>query len=214
MRRPLGASVVAFSDEFWRKCNICGQWKESARYYRSTHLRPPRVYGCEVCWVRRAAIKRWRSGQSIRYNIVARSDERLILCTSCGVWKAPAAFYRNERLGRGYPGQCRACHSASRERSRTPESERARMLGRRYRLGLEDYAEMLAAQAHACAICGVRPDDARNLVVDHCHATGAVRGLLCEACNGGLGFFRDRPERLERAAAYLRRAPEGVKSVV
>jgi hypothetical protein len=40
--------------------------------------------------------------------------------------------------------------------------------------------------------------------VDHCHISGKVRGVLCQNCNLGLGHFHDTPEKLERAAAYLR----------
>jgi hypothetical protein len=41
------------------------------------------------------------------------------------------------------------------------------------------------------------------LHVDHCHQTGHVRALLCTGCNSGLGAFRDSPERLREAAAYI-----------
>jgi hypothetical protein len=71
---------------------------------------------------------------------------------------------------------------------------------------LDDYDAMLAAQSGGCAICGTPPSvDGRALAVDHCHATGLVRGLLCRACNQGLGIFADDPQRLRKAANYLRR---------
>lgn len=57
-----------------------------------------------------------------------------------------------------------------------------------------------------CMICGdaAGADDRTRLSIDHCHATGVVRGLLCNLCNRMLGFARDNPELLEKAAAYLR----------
>lgn len=70
-----------------------------------------------------------------------------------------------------------------------------------YGLTAQDYAELRRRQAECCAICG-RGDV--ELVVDHDHKSGQVRGLLCGGCNRGLGSFRDELELVERAAAYLR----------
>lgn len=67
----------------------------------------------------------------------------------------------------------------------------------------EQYDRMLAAQNGGCAICGQERPDSRNLMVDHCHATDAVRGLLCARCNTGLGMFADDSDRLLATAAYL-----------
>lgn len=61
---------------------------------------------------------------------------------------------------------------------------------------------MLAAQGGRCAICRQEPGR-RALDVDHSHETGAVRGLLCELCNKGLGCFRDSLDALRRAVVYL-----------
>ena len=64
------------------------------------------------------------------------------------------------------------------------------------------YARMVADQAGLCAICG-EPPQGRELDVDHDHATGRVRKLLCGSCNLGLGKFRDDPTLLLSAHLYL-----------
>lgn len=70
---------------------------------------------------------------------------------------------------------------------------------RQYGISPRDLRDMLA-KADRCQICGVQCSD---LVVDHCHATLRVRGLLCNQCNAGLGFFADDPARLQAAIDYL-----------
>lgn len=64
---------------------------------------------------------------------------------------------------------------------------------------------MLAAQKGCCAVCGADSPGEKDWNIDHDHKTGALRGLLCCRCNPGLGNFRDSPDLLERAAAYLRK---------
>ncbi len=59
---------------------------------------------------------------------------------------------------------------------------------------------MLEAQQGKCAICG--RDDV-PLVVDHNHATGKVRGMLCNQCNTMIGYCRESIDILVRGAAYL-----------
>ena len=73
-------------------------------------------------------------------------------------------------------------------------------------LGVDDdrYHQMLEEQGGGCAICGTTPKT-RRLNVDHDHRTGAVRGLLCHACNRFL-LPRWTPERLRVAANYIERS--------
>lgn len=78
--------------------------------------------------------------------------------------------------------------------------ERMRLV--RYGLTEAEYQRLLKKQKNACAIClGKKP-----LVVDHCHETNVVRGLLCSTCNSAIGKLKDDPEVIERAAKYVRRA--------
>lgn len=84
------------------------------------------------------------------------------------------------------------------------EKHPLRHVQQRYKISPNEYEAMLKAQNGRCAICGVaRPPQARRLAVDHCHATGRRRGLLCGACNIGIGLFRDDIHRLLKAVSYL-----------
>lgn len=81
---------------------------------------------------------------------------------------------------------------------------RAYSLKRHYGITPEQVEDLKIRQGRRCAICGTDERDlTRGLHVDHNHVTGRVRGLLCQNCNAALGLFRDSPQRLESALAYL-----------
>lgn len=81
-------------------------------------------------------------------------------------------------------------------------------LMRKFGITQTDYDRMLTEQGGGCALCGCRAEEQKGryqtyLHVDHCHATGRVRGLLCDEHNMLLGRFDDNPALLRRAAEYL-----------
>ena len=85
---------------------------------------------------------------------------------------------------------------------------RREQLWSKYKLTLEDYDLMFEAQDGRCGLCERVESRTKNgavmrLAVDHDHATGRVRGLLCSRCNTGLGQFQDDPDLLNKAAHYL-----------
>ena len=130
--------------------------------------------------------------------------------------------YRLERRARdpeGYRAMRKAQKQRYRDRRRKPgrlkrgelaamsnEERRAYLNSKRiqykYSLTKAERSALLAAQGGVCAICG-GVEDGKVLVVDHCHDTGRVRGLLCNYCNAGLGFFKDNPTSLQAAIRYL-----------
>ena len=118
--------------------------------------------------------------------------------------------------------QCRICkedkhlseyhvhsHKTGKLRSECKACRRSNDLNRTYGINADEYNARLESQKGVCAICGTdtpteNHDETRpNLYVDHCHTSGAVRGLLCSACNTGLGLFKDNHERLKAAIQYL-----------
>jgi hypothetical protein len=98
----------------------------------------------------------------------------------------------------------------------------ANNLEKNYNLTLDEYYTLLKAQDYRCAICGIHANDSKlpgpgkrnGLVVDHCHATNTVRGLLCHSCNNVLGSAKDSVSILTKSVAYLeRKLPENPMNV-
>ena len=99
-------------------------------------------------------------------------------------------------------------HGLSQDRS-TPEYKRYQREcfdRHRYKLEPAHKQALLDAQGGGCAICNYKFGQKNgDMHFDHDHKTGAVRGLLCDLCNRGLGFFQDQADRLIAASKYLAR---------
>lgn len=122
---------------------------------------------------------------------------------------------------------CKSCYIADYNR-RNPDGPSATWIARHpeemkrharkrvlkgHGLTIEQYETMWRGQGGKCANPGCAdafplemPNYRLGLQVDHCHATGRVRGLLCGPCNTALGYTRDDPERLKGLIVYLARS--------
>jgi hypothetical protein len=151
-------------------------------------------------------------------------------CNKCKLKKPDTEFYQHKTNPHGLHYTCKVCmRSRAKElrdqkpkgylRDRYAERQKewrknnpSRVLKSRlknYGLTPEQYFAMLVDQKFVCKICQ-RPERVRNkdnqikpLAVDHCHKTGKVRGLLCQACNHAIGELNDDPQLCLRAAQYL-----------
>ena len=97
--------------------------------------------------------------------------------------------------------RCKKCNEVKKKRKQCQSREC--YLWREYRMTEEDYKEMWDEQYGCCDICGEEFENHTEGKVDHNHKTGAVRALLCNKCNIGLGDFDDSPSRLRKAARYI-----------
>lgn len=116
----------------------------------------------------------------------------LLKCTRCKTENpsTPEFFPLHNKKKNGLDSWCRVCRATYRS-----SINRGKF---RSSISDEDLIEIKKSVTQ-CVICGAN----ENLVVDHDHATGKVRGILCNHCNRGLGHFRDDPMLLEFAAQYL-----------
>jgi len=146
-------------------------------------------------------------------------------CCNCGREKPLSKFHKDASRPDRHTTQCKKCRNAHAQqyRARNPDKVRAAgrkyarenyealkaaglngVLQRKYGITLAGYDAMLKAQGNRCAICDTTPEEnGRRFDVDHDHETGDVRGLLCQACNRGIGQLADSAILLRRAADYL-----------
>lgn len=124
-------------------------------------------------------------------------------CTVCGTENNGTNFHKGGVAKDGLHSKCKDCRNAERKEYVSKPEFRARL----YNLNVNEMNVMLA---NGCMICGSH----NKLVIDHDHSCcnkqnyscgACVRGVLCDRCNIGLAHFEDNPEKLIKAAEYVRR---------
>ena len=138
------------------------------------------------------------SGENMQFGSVTKT------CTKCKEVKSlDDGFHQSARAADGRASQCKQCVNSikreSRTRNYTPENKRKWALKTRYGLSPDDVEKMIQAQDGACGIC---KKEMQKPHIDHCHATGKVRGMLCHRCNTRLGGLDDQQWR-DAAMRYL-----------
>lgn len=138
-------------------------------------------------------------------------------CSVCKQELPLASFYRDLSRIDGHRGTCRSCSSTQHKQWAKENKEHLRQYGQgrirsrrsrssrvRYSLPRVLRQELIAASGGSCTICGNQlKGGVGGASVDHDHASGKIRGVLCSTCNLGLGHFRDNIESLLGAISYL-----------
>ena len=119
-------------------------------------------------------------------------------CKSCEKVSTVKDFYHKRDAGRVYivTTRCKSC-------------EKFYQTLKTFGIDKHQFVSMMEQQNNCCKICTIYIDDYKkqgyrnHFSIDHCHSTGHVRGLLCDKCNRGLGFFKYNIEYLKKAINYL-----------
>lgn len=159
----------------------------------------PRYAALGLCRAHERQFKKHGEVVAVAVRQVFPVEERdgLRKCRTCGQWKEPSKFVRQRS------SECRRClHMPS-----------------RYGITHDQFEELFEQQGRVCAICGTDTPGGnwKQWAVDHDHGCcpgsrggcgNCVRGILCNNCNMGIGYFGDSPEKLTAAAAYAERKVE------
>jgi hypothetical protein len=168
-----------------KRCSKCGEYKSVDEFCRDKHQLSGLSCSCKKCHN-----KQGRESDAVyRENRKARTKKYHQEHLEQDKARRHAHYIRNwERIAQEYELTARGIR-----------------LQKYYNMTLDDYDAMLKTQNNQCVICGKTPEEnGKRLCVDHDHETGAVRGLLCDKCNTGLGFFRDSIDLVSRAKKYLK----------
>ena len=163
----------------WREANP-EKWQEIRSKYQAEHKADRAAYG-----------KAWRLANPDKVK------EQL----------AASAEIRSQYAKARYAADPERYKAAQRERQKRPDvkvAARRRLLATKYGMSLEEYTERGEAQGWVCVSCKKVPGQL-GLVVDHDHATGKVRGLLCGRCNSALGLLDDDLHKVQNLATYMRK---------
>jgi len=112
--------------------------------------------------------------------------------------------------------QCKyydVCGNNVGKNSRHLECSKCSTIRKRYNITLEERNSLYEEQNGCCAICNIEvqfyntnienPNGFQRAVIDHCHSSGKVRGILCHSCNVSLGLVKDNTDILVRMISYL-----------
>jgi hypothetical protein len=179
----------AINNRTQKPCSICKLVLDFKCFNKDSHTRDGYHGRCKECVITISHQQQARLKSRSPEEIVAPNEKR---CRKCRSTKPIEEFWKTMMGSDGYTSRCKTCLT-----------EQAIQI--KWGLSKVDVMLMLAAQRDRCAICRKQFNlgSFRPYAIDHCHATGRIRGILCRLCNTGLGMFRDSPQFLRSAARYI-----------
>ncbi len=209
-----------------KPCSRCKVIKPSKDFHKSSYSLNGLMPQCKECTYKQTqtpAVVQRKKEHYERIKQMPKTIPTTKKCSNCKRILSADAFYKSQGTKSGLTGECQECrktyhrsahaHQLKKQWRAKEDKEKVRKqshkynIKRKFQLTPEQFETMLSSQNGVCAICHL-PAGKKTLAVDHCHKTGAIRGLLCGICNVALGRWRDDPECAERAKEYLIQASQ------
>lgn len=137
------------------------------------------------------------------------------ICIECNLEKDLSEFHNKKANKDGKQSRCKDCNNIKVRTWQTENYEQfkthwakqstaegiLKRKARKYKISVEELKLLFALNDGTCTICKRFPSN--FLVIDHCHKTNKVRGILCEKCNQTLGLMDDNIDYLLSMVQYL-----------
>ncbi len=133
---------------------------------------------------------------------VNKPDHYVKYCGKCEKERPIKDFAKNTAKKDGLQERCRECRATHYSKTGYAKKAYKNRLIRKYNVTVEFIENLEVQQKGLCAICSGKN---KSLVIDHCHSTGKVRGLLCTTCNTSLGLLKEKEENFLSAISYLKK---------
>lgn len=161
-------------------CGLCEQFLPPDSFYRSSSAKDGRKWECKSC-----------ASEDQKRRLREDRARKKTLAENMKKW-------RESEAGRSFAERTK---DAEWRKVRAYKALRSRL--RPYGLSIDEFADLMDMQNHACACCFQPFETTEDANVDHCHRQGYVRGVLCSGCNMALGFAKDDVMRMLALAAYV-----------
>lgn len=200
-------------------CTKCEQPKPKTHEYFGKGGKRYEFYSmCKIC---KKSIQNSRYIKKSKPKLFDDLGNELFICYICKIPKVVDYFYKDKTRKNGFSSGCKFCVKNKYTIWTKNNPGRVKINRKRwykdvgaeknllkiYNLTSDRLKKLKEIHNNHCAICDKPNRNNKSLVIDHNHATGKVRGLLCDLCNLGLGRFQDNPEMLTKAIEYLNNPP-------
>lgn len=134
-------------------------------------------------------------------------------CRKCKVNQPKKDFHKRSSAKDGLYSYCKKCTqeisstSYAKKRGKRCAQFTEYHYKTNYNINYEDFLNLADSQNNCCKICKIElvfsTRSSNRAVLDHCHATGKIRGVLCNSCNRALGLLKESKDVLKSALSYL-----------
>ena len=174
-------------------CKFCGQTKPVYEFYTDPQTKDGFCWACKVC--QRLRVKKYRKERPSRF----QGPNGTKYCYKCKIFRPTDNFGESHTEFDGRQRTCTDCVFLTNFRRRLRGPVRNHTPA--YKI---IYERLFDEQDGRCAICrNTVPGKRKRFCLDHCHTTGNLRGLLCDSCNWGIGYFKDDPALFQAAIDYV-----------